>query len=114
MLGRELHPRNHGPAPVGARLQGNARRGLVRGLASAPARGCLCGSTIRTTFGTIDVSNVTSWHYEVITGLGFELAEIIRPEVKGFKYGENRDNPGKQPFRLPEKVLVFVKPQVSD
>jgi len=57
----------------------------------------------------IDVSTSPPGHYEVITGLGFELAEIIRPEVKGFKYGENRDNPGKQPFRLPEKVLVFVK-----
>lgn len=58
--------------------------------------------------------HVTEWHYQTITGLGFELVEVIRPEVKGFKFGENRDNPGRQPFRLPEKVLIFRKPAVQE
>jgi tRNA G10 N-methylase Trm11 len=55
--------------------------------------------------------HVTNWHYQVITGLGFELAEVIRPQVKGFRMGENRDNPGTQPFRLPERALIFLKPE---
>jgi tRNA G10 N-methylase Trm11 len=55
--------------------------------------------------------HVADWHFRTICGLGFELAEVIRPEVKGFRMGENRDEPGKQPFRLPEKVLVFQKPR---
>jgi tRNA G10 N-methylase Trm11 len=54
--------------------------------------------------------NVTRWHYDTITGLGFSLVEVIEPEVKGFRMGENRDNPGQQPFRLPERVLIFRKP----
>jgi tRNA G10 N-methylase Trm11 len=54
--------------------------------------------------------HVTHWHYRVLTGLGFSLAEVIEPEVPGFKFGENRDEPGKQPFRLPEQVLIFQKP----
>jgi hypothetical protein len=56
--------------------------------------------------------HVADWHYQTITGLGFELVEVIRPEVPGFRFGENRDEPGKQPFRLPERVLIFRKPQV--
>lgn len=56
--------------------------------------------------------HVTNWHYQTITGLGFELVEVVRPEVPGFRFGENRDKPGTQPFRLPEKVLIFQKPQV--
>jgi len=57
--------------------------------------------------------HVTNWHCQVLWGLGFQLVEVIRPEVKGFRYGENRENPGTQPFRLPERVLVFLKPQVT-
>jgi tRNA G10 N-methylase Trm11 len=56
--------------------------------------------------------HVTNWHYQTITGLGFDLVEVIRPDVRGFKFGENRDQPGRQPPRLPERVLVFRKPQV--
>lgn len=55
--------------------------------------------------------HVADWHYQTITRLGFDLVEVIRPEVKGFKFGENRDEPGKQPFRLPERVLIFQKPR---
>lgn len=113
MLGRELHPRNTG------QLQWGPAYKVMHAVAWYEVWRVLRPGGVFVLDHKDHIrdhrrQHVTSWHYEVITGLGFELAEIIRPEVKGFKYGENRDNPGKQPFRLPEKVLVFVKPQVSD
>jgi tRNA G10 N-methylase Trm11 len=112
MLGQELHPRNTG------QLQWGPAYKVMHAVAWFEAwrvlqPGGVFVLDIKDHIRDHRRQHVTDWHYEVLSGLGFELAEVIRPEVKGFKFGENRDNPGTQPFRLPERVLVFEKPQVK-
>ena len=49
-------------------------------------------------------AHVSDWHFRYLRGLGLRLDEVVRPELPGFLYGENRE------LRLPERVLVFTKP----
>ena len=47
--------------------------------------------------------HVSNFHYKLILDIGFELLDIVRVSVPGYRFGANRE------VRYPERILAFRK-----